>query len=235
MKIHRRHGLTGAGQAIGATAVIDTFRAFTTAAFAQAGGVGTHLLVATLDQARSLRTEHPTALVCGEDRGVTPPDFDLGNSPAEILGLELDGKTLIQRTSAGTRCVIAALGSEQATIVYPTSLVVASATAGALLGSNEITLVASGRFGTEPATEDDLTADFIASVVEGSAEPNPSGTSEAVRSSDSALRLESSQWAHLDDVALCSDIDRFDFAMRADMRPDGSALLQRVDIPGPGG
>lgn len=225
-------GLSGAEEAIGTTVVIDTFRAFTTAAFAHAGGVGRHYLVATLDQARALKDQHPTALLCGEDKGVTPSDFGLGNSPAEILEADLAGRTLIQRTSAGTRCVLAALASPNATSVHPASLVVASATARVVGAADEVTLVASGRFGTEPNIEDDLTADFITQAVQ---EPSTTlttaafETAETVRLSDSARRLLASPWSHPDDVDLCLDVDRFDFALVATLQRDGSALVERID------
>jgi 2-phosphosulfolactate phosphatase len=225
MKIHRLHGLSGAEAAVGPTAVIDTFRAFTTAAFAHAAGVGTHILVATLDDARSLRETHPSALLCGEDRGVAPDDFDLGNSPAEVLEADLEGRTLIQRTSAGTRCVLAALRAAQVTIVHPTSLVIASATATALQSATEVSLVASGRFGIERATEDDLTADFISATLGGKTRPGATG--EAARESDSAARLANSGWAHPDDVELCCDVDRFDFYLTAISHPDGHATVHR--------
>lgn len=228
MQIHRLHGLAGAAKAIGSTAVIDTFRAFTTAAFAQANGVGTHILVASLEDARALKSEHPSALLCGEDRGITPDDFDLGNSPGEILATELEGRTLIQRTSAGTRCVLAALSAPDATGVHPASLVTASATAAALQSADQISLVASGRFGVERAVEDDLTADFIGAVLTGS--PPLSTTAEAAFESGSAARLRQSKWAHPDDVELCCDINRFSFFLTATRHPNGYSVVHRTRL-----
>ena len=128
MAVNYAQGLDGAASAIGVAVVIDTFRAFTTAAFAQAQGVGGHYLASTVSQARMIAEQHRGALLCGEVDGIRPEGFDLGNSPAEVLAADLRGRTLVQRTSAGTRCVIAALGSE-ATDVYAASLVVATATA----------------------------------------------------------------------------------------------------------
>ena len=42
----------------------------------------------------------------GEREGKLIPGFHMGNSPVEIAGQKLSGKTLIQRTSAGTQGVV---------------------------------------------------------------------------------------------------------------------------------
>ena len=228
MAIHRKFGLEGASAAVGATVVVDTFRAFTTAAFAHAGGVGVHILVATLDEARSLKSEEPSALLCGEDMGVKPEDFDLGNSPAELLHVDLEGRTLIQRTSAGTRCVLAALGSPTVESVSPASLVTATATANAFQSASEISLVASGRYGSEPAIEDELTCDFLEARIKGN--PTPKGVRDRIAQSESAHRLQASPWAHPDDLELCCDIDRFAFFLSAIRHPDGYALVHKTPI-----
>ena len=227
MLIHRLQGLAEAETARGATAVIDTFRAFTTAAFAHDAGVGTHMVVATVAEARMLKDANPNAILCGEDHGITPDDFDIGNSPAEVLAIDVAGRTLIQRSSAGTRCVLAALGSADASPVHPTSLVVASATADAMQSFAEVSLVASGRFGVEPAIEDDLTADFIAAILNGL--PTPDTIASTIDTSDSAEKLRTSAWAHADDVELCCDIDRFAFHLTATMHPGGYALIHRSE------
>lgn len=227
MEVRHLHGIEGARSAEGVTIVVDTFRAFSTAAYAQASGVGAHYLTDTLDQARALARHHRGALLCGESEGVKPPDFDIGNSPAEVLANDLEGRVLIQRTSAGTRGVLAALGS--ASVVYPASLVVASATAASAAGSDLVSIVACGMGGTIPTVEDDATGQLIADLMHGDGEVNRASLATATRDlvarSDSAQRLRSASWAHPDDVALCTDVDRFDFAMVATHHGPGTAAL----------
>jgi 2-phosphosulfolactate phosphatase len=220
-------GLEGAANAAGVAVVIDTFRAFTTAAYAQAQGVGTHYLVSTVEEAREIAERHREALLCGEVNGVRPDGFDLGNSPAEVLEADVDGRVLVQRTSGGTRCVRAALSSGS-TAVYAASLVVATATAHAVESAPTVTIVASGRDGTVPVFEDDATANLISDLIDGHGEPRR--VAAQVRDSDSATRLAESTWAHPDDVLLATDVDRFDFAMRCNLLPDGSAELRAVDV-----
>jgi len=227
MEVRHLHGIHGARSAEGVAIVVDTFRAFSTAAYAQAAGVGPHYLTDTLDQARELARQHRRAVLCGESEGVKPPDFDIGNSPAEVLAHDLEGRVFIQRTSAGTRCVLAALGS--VSVVYPASLVVASASAAGTAGAELVTIVACGRNGTSPVIEDDVTSHLIADLIRGEGDIDrvalTIAAGDRVARSDSARRLSGADWAHPNDVALCTDVDRFDFAMVATQHSPGTALL----------
>ncbi len=229
MEMRHGQGIEGARSAEGVAIVVDTFRAFSTAAYAQAAGVGPHYLTDTLDQARQLAHVHPGSVLCGESGGVKPPDFDIGNSPAEVLAGDVEGRVFVQRTSAGTRCVLAAL--ESASLVYPASLVVASSTAASAIGADLVTIVACGRHGTTPAVEDDATGQLIAYLMRDSGDPErvSAKIATSVARSDSAQRLIDAPWAHPDDVALCTDVDRFDFTMVATRHSTGLATLTIVE------
>jgi 2-phosphosulfolactate phosphatase len=111
--------LDGARNASGAVAVIDTFRAFTTAAVALASGASRIIMVATVEEALALRAAEPGAICMGEVRGEAPPGFDYGNSPFELAAVDLRGETIIQRTSAGTQGIVAA--SARANRLYAAS------------------------------------------------------------------------------------------------------------------
>lgn len=60
------------------------------------------LLADSVDEARRLKAAHPGSLAMGEDHGRRPAGFDFSNSPVLIADADLDGRTLVQRTSAGT-------------------------------------------------------------------------------------------------------------------------------------
>ncbi|MEZ5175465.1 MAG: 2-phosphosulfolactate phosphatase [Acidimicrobiia bacterium] len=226
MMIHHLAGIEGASAATGTAVVVDTFRAFATAAFIQASGVERHYLTDTLDRARNLAGGIPGAVLCGEERGRRPDDFDLGNSPAEVLEADLADRVVIQRTSAGTRCVLAAIGATPEP-VFAASLVVATATAKAVHAAPEISIVASGRNGTTPTDDDDLTAALLADLLGGTGDP--AAVAQAVKAGASAARLRDAAWSHADDVELCTQVDRFAFAMRATPWAEGVARLRRVD------
>jgi len=209
--IQRLAGIEGARAATGTALVIDTFRAFTTAAFLLDAGVSRLIITDTLDAARAAARSLPGAILCGEEGGVRPDDFDLGNSPFEVTQTTgLKGTTVVQRTSAGTRCAIAAhvAGAQR---VFATSLVVASATVACADRSRPISIIASGRNGTEPVDEDDATGDLLAALLRD--EGDPVATGSAVAHGPSADRLRMAPWAPDDDIALATDSDRFSFAM----------------------
>jgi 2-phosphosulfolactate phosphatase len=213
VEVAHRGGLAGAAAATGPTVVIDTFRAFSTTAFLIAAGAGPIVLAETTEEAREAAIRLGDAILCGEDRGRMPPDFDLGNSPGEVLETGgLSGRAVVQRTSAGTRCARAAVRSGAHPLLVA-ALVVASATADALAGEASITIVASGRLGTVPAAEDDATAELIEALVTGA----PCDVAELIaniRIGSSADRLRTADWSHAADLDLCLAVDRFGFFMQ---------------------
>ena len=223
-RIRQEMGVAGAARATGATAVIDTFRAFTTAAVLFDRGIDSLVLTADVGHARSL-ARSIDALTCGEVHGRKPADFDLSNSPSEALRRsDLAGAAVVQRTSGGTRSVVAALGAGAAP-VYAASLVVASATARALGPFDPVTLVSAGLHGTEPSEEDDLTAEHITALLDGRS-PDSDITDRVARCRR-AEELRHAPWAGSDDVELASTLDRYDFAMRAERTTDGFIELIR--------
>jgi 2-phosphosulfolactate phosphatase len=123
----------GATRATGTVVVIDVFRAFTTAAVALANGACSIVMVRTVEEALALRDAGNGQICMGEVRGRAPDGFDFGNSPFEISGVDFSGKTIIQRTSAGTQGIVAANRAER---LYAASLVTAEATVRALLSGS---------------------------------------------------------------------------------------------------
>jgi 2-phosphosulfolactate phosphatase len=225
--------LDGAKQATGAVAVIDVFRAFTTAAVALGQGAERIIMVSEADDALRLRQRGIARLCIGEVGGRAPPGFDLGNSPYELLralegGLDIRGKTLVQRTGAGTQGIAAAQGG--ATRLYAASLVTARATARALLASGEerITLVAMGNRAIVRTDEDELCALHIRNLLEGRA-----GDADAVRrmvmASKEAAWFGDPMRPHMPrgDLDIALDIDRFDFAIGVTVE-EGLAVARKA-------
>jgi 2-phosphosulfolactate phosphatase len=89
--------LDGAKQASDAVAIIDVFRAFTTAAMAFANGAPRILMVSSVEEALSLRDSGLVQVCMGEVGGRAPPGFDFGNSPFEIAGVDFAGSVIAQR------------------------------------------------------------------------------------------------------------------------------------------
>src|SRR5688572_24084000 len=91
----------------GPVVVIDVIRAFTTAAYAFGAGAEAIYLVATVEEALAFTHAHPHVLAMGEERGRRIEGFTFSNSPVEVSRADLRGRTLVQRTSAGTQGVVA--------------------------------------------------------------------------------------------------------------------------------
>lgn len=206
--------LGGAAHATGTVAVIDVFRAFTTAAVALANGAARIIMVSGVDEAMALRAAGIGDMVMGEVQGAPPVGFDLGNSPFEASSIDFIGKTIIQRTSAGTRGIAAASHAKR---LYTSALVTATATArGMLAGDPEvITLVAMGKNAVDRTDEDELCALHLRNLLQGR-----TGDGDAVRrtilAGGEARRFHdpARPYLHVEDLDIALDIDRYDFAIR---------------------
>ncbi len=97
----------------GAVVVIDVLRAFTVQPWLFHRGAARIVTVTEEEQAIGLREAHlPDALLAGEEGGVQIEGFDLGNSPTQIAGADVGGRTIIHRTSAGTHGLARTAGSD---------------------------------------------------------------------------------------------------------------------------
>jgi 2-phosphosulfolactate phosphatase len=224
----QRHVATGAiGAVTGPVVAIDVIRAFTTSAYAFAAGARHIYLVAGVDDALAFKAANPGVVAMGEDRGLRPKGFDLPNSPVRAAAADLDGRTVVQRTSAGTRGVVAA---GAATRLWCSGLVCASATAAAVTaaGLGPPTYVITGWFTDRPdrpGEDDRLTASYIDAVRRGEG-PDPGEVGRLVAASDEARRTLELGAEHVDpeDIAYATDVDRFDFAMEVVRDPLGLRL-----------
>jgi 2-phosphosulfolactate phosphatase len=221
--------LEGARQATGAVAIIDVFRAFTTAAVAFANGASRIIMVGSVEEAIALRDRGQAQICMGEVRGHAPPGFDFGNSPYEILNVDFRGKTIAQRTGAGTQGIVAARAASH---LYATALVTANATAKALLshGTERIALVAMGNNTLVRTDEDELCALHLRNLLEGR-----SGNAQAVRqvvlAGGEIKRFhDPADPHHPRDLEIALDVDRFDFAIRVSM--EDNRPVARMERPG---
>ncbi len=216
MQIHYAK-LDECAAARGVVVVIDVVRAFTTAAYAFGAGAQRILLVGTPAQALELRSRMPEALVMGEVGGLPVPGFDLWNSPSEVRRLDLRGKTLIQRTSAGTQGVVRSVQAEH---LLAGSFAVAGATLRAVraLQPAEVTFVITGAQLDDPryGQEDRACAEYLAAHLLGQP-PDPRAQAFWLEDFREVHRLaefpEPLRARFEADLALAQRIDAFDFAL----------------------
>ncbi len=201
--------------------VVDVMRAFTVAAWAFAQGAEKIVLAESLEEALALKARHPDWMALKD--GPPAPGFDLVNSPGLLRSVDLGGRTVVQKTTAGT---VGALAVKEASLVLCAGFVVAEATARLLRtrGGDSVTFVVTGEAGQ--AEEDMACAQYIARRA------TETGTDAAAylrRAADSRAAAELAegvrQGVHPDDVALCLEVDRFPFAMVA--TSEGSLMVLR--------
>lgn len=207
--------IEGATRASGMVAVIDVFRAFTTAAVALANGADRIIMVSSVEEALRLRDADAGQVCMGEVGGRAPKEFDFGNSPFEISGINFNGKAIIQRTSAGTQGVVTA--ANQAVRLYAASLVTADATVQAMLHAvpDQISIVAMGGEGLKRTDEDELCAIHLRNRLEGRV-GDLRAVQRLILAGGEVSRFHDPARPHLhpEDVEIALDIDRYDFAIR---------------------
>lgn len=213
----------------GAVVVIDVIRAFTTAAYAFAAGAAKILPVASVDDAWALRQRLPDARLMGEAGGLPLAGFDFGNSPAALIGRDLTGQTLIQRTSAGTQGIVRSVGAKP---LLAGSFVCAGATARYLrrLAPPAVTFVNTTAHG-----EDAACAAYIKAVLHDEIPPTQTLLHQAHEAGLQHLHeakkggaFSATELASLEaDFDYCLALDRFNFAMLVE---EQAGLLQMTAV-----
>jgi 2-phosphosulfolactate phosphatase len=231
MEITIKEFVRGAQEAQGVTVVIDVFRAFSTACYAFDSGIKRLIDVATPEDAFALRDKlGADTIIAGEQNEMKPEGFDLGNSPTEMLTGRLEGKTMIHCTTAGTNGIVNASG---ATWVFGAGLVNAGAVASfiSMLKPEKVTLVAMGYRAVESAAEDLLCASYIRDLLMGH-ERDISSEIESLRKASGRRFFDPDNisFSPPTDFFLCTDLNRFNFVLRAVLTGPGQAEILRMDI-----
>jgi 2-phosphosulfolactate phosphatase len=213
VEIRRLSLVSGAREATGLAVVIDVFRAFTTAAYVMANGAECIHPVGSVEEAFELRRLHPGWVLMGERGGIRVEGFDYGNSPAEVMGVDFSGRTVVQSTSAGTRGLVAAVGAEERVLG---SFVTAGAIAEYIrrVDPGVVSLVAMGWGGRVASVEDELCAEYIEGLLMDE-EPDFGEMVERIRGDPQGEKFfdpDQPQFVEGDFYA-AMDLDRFGFAL----------------------
>lgn len=214
MNIKILHMIEGAKQATGVTVIIDVFRAFSVEAYLMNSNVEKIIPVGDMQIAYDYKKKDPKVILVGERHGKILPGFDFGNSPAQLEGVDLTGKTVVHTTSAGTQGIA---NAKNADVILTGSLVNAKAVARYILqnGYDDVSLVCMGLEAMAPTEEDTLCAEYIKSILEG----NPIELKDEINNlkfTSGAKFFDLSQQDVFPkrDFYLCTDVDKFDFVLR---------------------
>ncbi|MEM7562030.1 MAG: 2-phosphosulfolactate phosphatase [Pseudomonadota bacterium] len=210
----------------GVVVVIDVLRAFTTTAYAFARGVAEITMVSTVEEAFELKRRDPQLLLMGEVNAYPIEGFDLPNSPSVIDRMNLDGKRLVMRSTAGTQGVVAAADASE---IYVASLSVGVSTAAALARDKpeKITFINTGAKAKGGGEEDVACSDYISQLAEHLS-PQKSDIEHRVRNSGAAKRFVGGEDSDLPaaDLEYASRFDVFTFVMKIVRQEDQLVLKQ---------
>ena len=160
--------------------------------------------------------------------GVRPEGFDFGNSPFELSMAEVEGKTLIQSTRAGTVGVAAARGADR---IYAGSLVAAEATAEAVLGLDPelVSIVAMGADGMVRSDEDEQCALYIRNLLHGR-RPDRDAVRKLILAGGESQKYgdPATPQFHPEDREIALQIDSIPFAIRVSR--EHSLLVARAEF-----
>jgi 2-phosphosulfolactate phosphatase len=227
MKIVVSDFVEGARNARGIAVVIDVFRAFSLAAYAFAAGARSVLPVDDIERARQHKKDDPTRLLIGERHAQPPPDFDGGNSPAQLVRRDVRDRELIHTTHAGTQGLVNAVHADE---VITGALVNAAAIVRYIqqLAPTQVTLVRMGYEARERCVEDDLCAELLMTRLRGDAF-STKGIRERLRMAPAAKKFfdpACQHYAPQADFELCTAVDCFDFILKLDATQSPLCLRQ---------
>lgn len=132
----------------GVLIVIDEIRASTTITTLIDGGCREVRLAGDPDAARTV-ARTTGSLLAGELHAVKPPDFDFDNSPAQLAGVDLRGRSVVLSSTNGT-AVLDRLRRDAPVLVgciRNASAVAAAAVSLAIPGDGIVRIVCAGREG----------------------------------------------------------------------------------------
>jgi len=230
MKIEILEFISGAKQARGVVVIIDVFRAFSVACYAFDSGAIQYIAVGDAKSAFELQKRYSNSVLVGEREEKKIEGFDFGNSPTEILKVNLKGKTVIHTTTAGTNGL---LNAKNASLLLTGSFVNADAIVKYIktLKPEHVTLVAMGYRAETTAEEDVLCARLISERLKGQKPDFQKQLTDLKTGSGSRFfNPKNIDFSPPTDFFLCTMIDRFDFVLRAERRNDGHISLIKTDM-----
>ena len=230
MDVKILHMIEGAKEATGTTVVIDVFRAFSVEAYCLYMGAEKIIPVGDEKLAYELKEKNPDYILAGERHGKILPGFDCGNSPSEIVKLDLKGKTVIHTTSAGTQGIVNANGAKE---IIGGSLLCAKSIAEYIkkTGKEDVSLVCMGLEAISQTEEDNLCAEYIKSLLLGY-EIDLKGGIENLKVTSGAKFFDKAQNDVFPeaDFHMCIEYDKFDFIVKLEKGEDGLDYMRKYDI-----
>ena len=235
MKLNIAQGTTTAYPAADINIVIDVIRAFTVSHIAFMRGVREIFLVNTVDEAFALKAQHAGYLLAGEIGALPIAGFDLDNSPHTFSTADLDGKSLVQKTTNGVKATLLALTTLttlDAPTVFVTGLSNARKTArhvqrlASSIPNCRINIIAS-----HPQDDDDLAcAEYIQDQLLSRNSIPVEAIQSRIKNARSARKFFDPEQAEFNekDIAFCLRVLDCDFVMQVDNNARPPRIVKQV-------
>ncbi len=227
MEVIKTDFVKGAQAARGIVVIIDVFRAFSVACYCLERGVEFVSPVGSIEQTLKYKEQYPDAILIGERNGEKIDGFDLGNSPSQVLQTELVGAKVLHTTHAGTQGLV---NATQADEILTGALVNAQATASYIKSKAPklVTLVRMGWKAEEQTEEDNICADYLEALLLNNSYDDAAIKPKLIDSPCSE-RFFAPEISHSpeQDFHLCTQLNKFDFAVKAEMSDLGLWQLSK--------
>ncbi|MFQ3579209.1 MAG: 2-phosphosulfolactate phosphatase, partial [Bacteroidales bacterium] len=181
-----------------------------------------------LEQAYSLKKQHPHWLLIGERNEMKPEGFDYGNSPYLIKDAEVRDKTIIHTTSSGTQGIVNAVHAEE---LITGSFVNAGAIARYIKSKNPqyVSLCCMGYATLYPTEEDTFCAEYIRALITGEAY-NYEHAIETIKVTSGSRFFDNKPHAPVEDFYMCTKKNIFNFVLQVNKNKDNTFNITRFDI-----
>ncbi|OMP67349.1 2-phosphosulfolactate phosphatase [Domibacillus epiphyticus] len=166
--------------------VIDVIRAFTFAHYAFIKGAKEILLADTIHSAFQVKERQPEYLLAGEKNGLYIAGFDLDNSPKSLIETELEGKTLVQKTTNGVKAALNALDAKHLFVTgFSNARTTAEYIEETFGADKKIQIIAS-----HPTGDDDLAcAEYMKDIIDNRDCRRAAEASSRIKGSESAQKF----------------------------------------------
>lgn len=218
-------------EAIGIAIIIDVFRAFTVEPVIINNGAKKLIVIGDKQIAYDLKKENNEYILIGERDGIKLPGFDYGNSPSQIKKVDFTNKVVVHTTSCGTQGIVNSINAKE---IITGSLVNISAIVKYINNKNynDVSIVSMAKPGEEPSQEDQLCAEYIKAKLENKSND---------KFNDRILNLKNTSGAKFfdntlqkifpkEDFYLCTDIDKYNFILKAEKDVDGYFYMRKIII-----
>ena len=216
-------------KATGIAIIIDVFRAFTVEPIIIKNGAKKLIVIGDKEIAYNLKKENSNYILIGERNGIKLPNFDYGNSPSQIEKVDFTNKVVVHTTSCGTQGIVNSINAKE---IITGSLVNISAIVKYIKnrGYDDISIVTLAKPGADPFEEDKLCAEYIKEKLENKSTDefksrilNLKYTSGAKFFDDELQEIYPKK-----DFYLCTDIDKYDFVLKAKKDEKGYFYMEKI-------